>query len=1424
MATDKVQGIYFEDTGIRYMSNTTGYVVDLLCEGEISGLVYQDYKDNGSNSIGTIGYTAGVTTVNYATNPASGELASIYWNKTPIFDKDSQKFNYSSIDLVTSQKTIAEQGLSSRRLVQINEKLRGLERKTGDTIEFVKYYRYYTIRNKYCNKAIINLRVNSLGTLDKNPGTTNQPNETYGQLLDSDVTVNIDYRAKYALGADIQYTHGGKVEVEGSLSSPYARSFELDLPLNTAKDSQGRGDFIGWEIRIYKNKEEPTTPDVRNEVFVDNIIEEIEDTFVYPKTHVVKNTFDAENFSQIPERAYDMRLLKVKIPSNYDPITRTYAGNWDGQFSTESHANGKGKYWTDNPAWCFYDLITNKRYGLGRYVDTSTLDKWTLYEIARYCDELVEDYDNGLEPRFSCNILIQSRSDAYQVLNDMASIFRGIVYYNGGSLFAVQDSLKEPVFQFNNTSVENGEFKYSSTSAKVRHTVAIVRYNDRNNKFEPAVEYVEDIDAIRKYGIKEKEISAFGCTSKSQAQRLGRWILSTEANETETVSFTCGQEGAILRPGDVFSVSDSNRSMTRRGGRIRALERTSDSSFKIAIDSQLKGGKSWDGNKFVTNENLDSKIEYQLTVSTPSFYYDTSQVNLNNSSEINLIRNKQVQTFDISPNTVVYDSASGVSVITVSGNLNETAYTTSGFSGEALWSIATTGVNNNADTFFEKLAQEQEYRVINLSERDKGKYEVSAAEYARVKYAEIDQATKPVNSVNFQVPSSPTSIGPTTIVPTKIDGAPNTKLVTFTIGQSADHDTSVSYYQAYIKKGSYPTESDYDSTVKVYSLNNLTANFIPASNGTYYIRAYAYNSLGESNGSHGSAQNTTTVGGVTPVRDVRITHLSLLDDLLGGAQGDTSDPTAEGDTNIDQFDDSTAQFKWKTSVPQFQGANIAVDFQYKVEVYDDTSLSNNVRTVNNYKPDDAEFSRTTFDYTLANNYEDHGNNYDNISRLISLQVFPVDADGTVAGNDGQGDKLIVENPIPAVPTDLQGFIDLDNHIKVFNLNRAVDVKEIVVLSAPDDFTYDQYRNGTRGDIDVKRISADVDVIEINPSWTTQTAGGETVDAYFMVAYVDQFDLDIEALAIANGDTFDLTKKLNNRFSNSQKIEKVTQDTIDLLGEGWKAWIQIDVDGKWYGRGIKCIEDVTDEYNDYAGYIPYYCTYKAPTYGLQPNGTVFLVGSTWTRTVGITNGNNFTASCGYFWKEDSPFSDYPTNTPTRDISPVGGHTSQSQNFTTTNDTIEGNRTISATKGFKRYRVHFETPKGNPYWVVGHNCNNEPYYSDDFLTNINAFFNPSSTITPSYASDFKAGAMNALAKADSMNEFNNKTLQIGSSDAYFNFHPAGFVQGFGGLPKTSAHFDIHMGHLADKTYLSRGIFFVMATTEETKQQKSAGDPQC
>ena len=166
MASDQVQGVFFNgESGVRFMSNTTGYVVDLLCEGEIDGPVWREWKDNGSNQECSIGFTKGITIDSYSLYQPSGELASIYWNKTPVYDKESEKFNYGAVDLVTNQQTISQDGLSSRRLVQINERLRGLERKTGSTIEFTKYHRYFTIRNKYCNKAIINFKIGSLGNI-----------------------------------------------------------------------------------------------------------------------------------------------------------------------------------------------------------------------------------------------------------------------------------------------------------------------------------------------------------------------------------------------------------------------------------------------------------------------------------------------------------------------------------------------------------------------------------------------------------------------------------------------------------------------------------------------------------------------------------------------------------------------------------------------------------------------------------------------------------------------------------------------------------------------------------------------------------------------------------------------------------------------------------------------------------------------------------------------------------------------------------------------------------------------------------------------------------------------------------------------------------------------------------------------------------
>ena len=332
----------------------------------------------------------------------------------------------------------------------------------------------------------------------------------------------------------------------------------------------------------------------------------------------------------------------------------------------------------------------------------------------------------------------------------------------------------------------------------------------------------------------------------------------------------------------------------------------------------------------------------------------------------------------------------------------------------------------------------------------------------------------------------------------------------------------------------------------------------------------------------------------------------------------------------------------------------------------------------------------------------------------------------------------------------------------------------------------------------------------------------------MVAYVDQFDLDVESLAVANGETtFDLTKRLTNRFSQAVKIDKVTQDTLDLLGEGWKAWIQIDVDVNWYGRGIKCVEDITNDASeagggtDYKGYLQFYCTRKAPIIGFDGQGQP-RVGSHFTRNAGYTNGGAFTMACNYYTPQGNGFGEeYDTNLPTAQID-LQGVANGTTTIAKTNNDDTWSTAMQGTKGFKRFKVHLEKQRSNPYWVMGMNVNNEKYYSDTLLENLETFFSPSD-VSPEWAADMKAGATDALSKAEE-DQANVGKVQIGSSDGYFNFHPAGFVQGFGGLPKKSDHFVIHMGHMIDKSYLSRAIFFVMGTTEETNTRNNTTTPSC
>ncbi|KVQ11999.1 host specificity protein [Burkholderia ubonensis] len=362
------------------------------------------------------------------------------------------------------------------------------------------------------------------------------------------------HRIEYAI--DLSVDGGSYAQVvagafDGKTTSLYERSHRIELP--RAK--------TGWLVRVRRITPNAHSSTIADAVNIEAITEVIDRKLRYPMTALVGMTFDARSFSQVPVRSYHVRGLIVRVPSNYDPETRTYSGVWDGTFKMA---------WSNNPAWVFYDLLLNERYGLGKNVDVSMIDKWGLYEIARYCDVMVPDGKGGLEPRFACNCVIQSAADAFKVLQDLAGVFRGIAYWGPGAVVASADMPSDPVYVYTAANVIGGTFRYVGSERKTRYTVALVSYNDPTNQYKQAVESVQDDDGIARYGVVKTQVTAFGCTSQAQAHRLGRWLLLTSRYETGTVSFQVGLDGTLVGPGQVIAIADPRKAGRRIGGRIRS--------------------------------------------------------------------------------------------------------------------------------------------------------------------------------------------------------------------------------------------------------------------------------------------------------------------------------------------------------------------------------------------------------------------------------------------------------------------------------------------------------------------------------------------------------------------------------------------------------------------------------------------------------------------------------------------------------------------------------------------------------------------------------------------------------------------------------------------------------------------------------------
>ena len=503
-------------------SSQQAFIIDALCEGPIVGLV------NGAQSI--------------------------FLDKTPLQNLDGSynftkaTFGYTTGDIASNQSAMS----------QLTGEAGSIEATAAVGVQVWQ-----------ATPIVRNVTTPNIDALSV---TVSVPSLTYQDPSSGNVS-----GTSVAYSIDIQSNGGGFVTavqdtISGKTTSRYSRSYLIPLT--------GSGPF---DVRVTRITPDSGETYLQNQLWFDEFTAIVSTQLEYRHTALVGIAIDAQQFSSIPSRAYDVKGLVINVPSNYDPVARTYAGTWDGTFKLA---------WSDNPAWCFYDLLTNSRYGLGDQLDPSSVDKWQLYAIGQYCDQMVPDGFGAQEPRFTCNLLLQSDEDAWKVVQNMASIFRAIVYWSAGTIAVVQDAPTDPVQMFVPANVVNGAFKYQGSSLKTRHTVAQVSWNDPNDWYQQKVEYVQDDASVAKYGVIKAQVTAFGCTSRGQAHRVGQWLLYSEQLETETITFRSAMDGVFVYPGAVIQTSDPNRSGKRMGGRLASISAdltqvTLDAPFNVTTGMPL---------------------------------------------------------------------------------------------------------------------------------------------------------------------------------------------------------------------------------------------------------------------------------------------------------------------------------------------------------------------------------------------------------------------------------------------------------------------------------------------------------------------------------------------------------------------------------------------------------------------------------------------------------------------------------------------------------------------------------------------------------------------------------------------------------------------------------------------------------------------
>ena len=474
-------------------------------------------------------------------------LKSVYLDKTPIEAKDGSYYF----------KNVEIEGREGTQTQEVMQGFQAVEKEISVATEITKRTALTrTVTDANVNRLRLTLGVQALFE-------QNDQGDTHSATVEFKITVGTQ---------QIPFT------IKGKYNSSYSRAIIVEnLPR------------VPFTIKVERITADSTSNRLANKTMWASYTEIIDAQFRYPNTAYMGVKFDSEYFNNIPVRTYEIYGIKVRVPSNYDPETRTYTGLWDGTFKVA---------YTNNPAWILMDIVTHKRYGLGDRLGEFSVDKWALYQIAQYCDQMIPDGFGGREPRFTCNLWLTEQRSAYDVLSDLCSIFRAIPVWNGTELTFIMDRPSDPVWTYTNANVVGGQFSRQYSAMKARHNAIQVEYKDAENHYENTIEYISDDEQIRKFGLNLKKVTAFGCTSRGQAFRTGKWILETERLETETITFTVGSEGLMNIPGDIIRVSDNHFAGTNIGGRVQAIH-----GRTLTLDREIQ----FSANHFLSYINAQAK-------------------------------------------------------------------------------------------------------------------------------------------------------------------------------------------------------------------------------------------------------------------------------------------------------------------------------------------------------------------------------------------------------------------------------------------------------------------------------------------------------------------------------------------------------------------------------------------------------------------------------------------------------------------------------------------------------------------------------------------------------------------------------------------------------------------------------------------------